>query len=89
MKHPISRTSLERFAAGTASREEKRVILAHLLKGCATCAAALRELDCRDRRDCREQPVDAYDKALDRIERARAALTRPGSRIGALAPARR
>jgi hypothetical protein len=82
MEHSVSRASLERFAAGTASREEKRIIVAHLVKGCATCAAVLRELDCR------EQPVDVYDKVLDRIERTRATLPRPGL-LGGLAPVRR
>lgn len=63
MEHPISRESLERFAAGTATREEGRAIAVHLLKGCGTCAATLRSLG-RDR-----APTDAYDRALDRFER--------------------
>jgi hypothetical protein len=85
MEHLISRATLERFAAGTAGRDEKRAIVAHLVKGCATCAAVLRELD---RRDCREQPVDDYDQVLDRFERARATLTKPGPRLGEPVPVR-
>lgn len=63
MEHQISRESLERFAAGAHTRDEGRAIALHLLKGCATCAAALRSLD-RAR-----APMDAYDRALDRFER--------------------
>lgn len=63
MEHRITRESLERFAAGSATREEGRDIAVHLLKGCATCAATLRSLD-RSR-----APMDAYDRALDRFER--------------------
>lgn len=72
MEHSISQDSLERFAAGTASREEGRVIAVHLLKGCATCAGILRSLD-RDK-----APLDAYDQALDRFEReVRGEVTSP------------
>lgn len=63
MEHPISRESLERFATGTATREESRAIAIHLLKGCGTCAGTLRSLG-RNR-----APMDAYDRALDRFER--------------------
>lgn len=63
MEHPISRESLERFAAGSATRDEGRAIAVHLLKGCGTCAATLRSLE-RNR-----APMDAYDRALDRFER--------------------
>ena len=63
MEHQISRESLERFAAGAATREEGRDIAVHLLKGCGTCAAALRNLN-RSRAS-----MDAYDRALDRFER--------------------
>lgn len=63
MEHPVSRESLERFAAGAASRDEGRVIAIHLLKGCGACAAALRSLELS------RAPLDAYDRALDRFER--------------------
>ena len=63
MEHPISRESLERFAGGSATRDEGRAIAIHLLKGCGTCAATLRSLG-RNR-----APMDAYDRALDRFER--------------------
>jgi hypothetical protein len=45
VEHLIPRESLERFAAGAATREEGRTIAIHLLKGCATCAATLRNLE--------------------------------------------
>lgn len=64
MEHPISRDSLERFAAGAATREESKRITLHLLKGCPSCAGMLRDLD-----RCRT-PMEAYDRALDRFERA-------------------
>jgi len=83
VEHSVSRASLDRFAAGNASREEKRLIVAHLLKSCATCAAALRELD-------GEEPIDAYEEALDRLERTRTMLAKPdGRRAGGLELARR
>jgi hypothetical protein len=43
MDHP-SEDTLKRFAAGSASREESRAVVAHLLKGCAACARTLRAL---------------------------------------------
>ena len=79
VEHPISQASLERFAAGTATREEGRVIAIHLLKGCATCAGVLRNLD-RDR-----APLDAYDQALDRFEReVRGEVTSPAGMLTVL-----
>lgn len=63
MEHPVSRDSLQRFAAGAATREEGRTIALHLLKGCATCAATLRNLEHS------RAPMDAYDRSLDRFER--------------------
>jgi hypothetical protein len=43
MDHPSDET-LKRFVAGTASREENRAVVAHLVKGCSACARKLREL---------------------------------------------
>src|SRR5215203_1270829 len=45
--HPVdhpSEDTLKRFATGKASREEGRVVVAHLIKGCASCAARLKAL---------------------------------------------
>ena len=42
MDHPIPE-SLRRFATGASSRQENRVIVAHLLRGCAQCARLIRE----------------------------------------------
>lgn len=79
MEHLISRESLERFAAGAATRDEGRTIALHLLKGCATCAAALRNLD-RNR-----APMDAYDRSLDRFERGlRAEVEAPSGMLTVL-----
>ena len=44
MEHDIQDASLERFAAGTASREEARAITRHLLRECPICAERLRNL---------------------------------------------
>ncbi|HEX5719111.1 MAG TPA: hypothetical protein VF179_23305 [Thermoanaerobaculia bacterium] len=63
MEHAVSSDCLQRFAAGAATREEGRTIALHLLKGCPTCAATLRNLN-RER-----APMDAYDRSLDRFER--------------------
>ena len=38
----VSFTVLQRFAAGTASREENRMVVCHLLGRCERCAAAIR-----------------------------------------------
>lgn len=78
MQHP-TRDLLERFAAGTASREENRSIVAHLLKGCPACARILKEIDHV------ETPVCAYDKVLDRFERdLRAEALAPSGRMTVL-----
>ena len=63
MEHPVSRDCLERFAAGAATCDEGRTIALHLLKGCATCAATLRNLNRQ------KPPLEAYDRSLDRFER--------------------
>ncbi len=44
MEHDIEDASLERFAAGKASREEARAITRHLLQECPVCAERLRNL---------------------------------------------
>lgn len=44
MEHEIQDASLERFAAGTASREEARAITRHLLRECPVCAERLGNL---------------------------------------------
>jgi hypothetical protein len=63
LDHPSEET-LNRFAAGTAPREESRAVVAHLLKGCHACAAKIRLL---------MQPAavaaTSYEKTLDRFDR--------------------
>ena len=44
MKHPISESSLNRFARGTATREEGKKIVIHLLRGCSLCCGKLQGL---------------------------------------------
>jgi len=53
---------LSRFVWRTASREENRRVVRHLLTLCPECAAAVRSI--------RPEPVDPaeYDAALDRFE---------------------
>ena len=63
MEHP-SDEALKRFVAGTAARDERRVIVAHLLKGCATCARKVRDLMKPD-----EVRRDLYDSVLNRFDR--------------------
>lgn len=57
-----SDAALARLAAGTASKEELRRAVAHLLRGCPDCAARLRAQV--------RPPIaeTAYDAALDRFE---------------------
>ena len=62
MDHPSEET-LKRFVAGTASRDESRSVVAHLLKGCAPCARKIRAL--------MQPPAvrrEGYDPALERFD---------------------
>ena len=78
--HPISRASLESFAAGTGSAQENRVIVSHLLQGCATCAGTLRELD-----RGKPAPIGAYERSLDHFERElRGTVTAPSGALTVL-----
>ena len=80
MAHSIPRSTLERFAAGAASREENRAVVAHLLKGCALCVQVLQETDYHE-----EMSPSALDAALDRFEReVRGAVTAPSGRLTVL-----
>ena len=60
MDHP-SQPTLQRFAAGTASRQESRTVVAHLLKRCAACGRELRSL--------MQPDFVSYDDLLDRFDR--------------------
>ncbi|HYG62654.1 MAG TPA: tetratricopeptide repeat protein [Thermoanaerobaculia bacterium] len=64
--HSIPRDVLERFAANTATREEKTAVARHLFTGCPECTRRL-ELKLQRRapenEDRQEEP---YEKALDR-----------------------
>jgi hypothetical protein len=65
MDHP-SEDVLKRFATGTASREENRAVVTHLLKGCPACARTLRALmepNPVARADY-EEPLDRFDEGL-------------------------
>ena len=61
MEHPSEET-LKRFVAGTASRDESRAVVAHLVKGCRFCAAVLRSL-----MKPLETPEKTYGDVLDRL----------------------
>jgi hypothetical protein len=63
MRHSISDKSLQRFTQGTSSRDEGCSIVAHLLRGCASCAAKMRSTLQP------EIPADAYDSVFDRLSR--------------------
>jgi hypothetical protein len=87
MDHPSEET-LKRFAAGTASREESRAVVAHLLKGCSACARKLRQLMEPDAvsRSSYEAALDRFDQelveslesSLDPLQTLRAVMrTRP------------
>ncbi len=71
-RHCASDATLARLAAGTASPEELRQAVAHLLSGCPECVARLRA-------EVRQPvPEGAYEAALDRFEEGlRAALAAP------------
>ena len=80
LDHPISRASLERFAVGSATAQENRAIVCHLLKGCPTCSGTLRVLD-----RGRPASVDAYERALDRFEsEVRSEVTAPSGTLTVL-----
>ena len=79
MDHPVSDTVLGHVLTGTATRQELREVVAHLLRGCPDCAGRLRA------RLRREVPDAAYDRALDRLEASlRAALEEPESAVSVL-----
>jgi len=61
MEHPDAET-IRRFACVAATRDENRIIVRHLLRGCPECAIEL------TRSWLSPLTVDpcAYDKALDR-----------------------
>jgi hypothetical protein len=70
MDHPSEET-LKRFAAGTASRDESRAVVAHLLKGCASCARKIRALmePASVRREIYDSPLERFDqKQVETLE---------------------
>jgi tetratricopeptide (TPR) repeat protein len=65
--HPTSREVIERFAAGTASPDERRRFIRHLLQGCQQCTANLREVLRGGERTAPAAYHAAIDKALHRV----------------------
>jgi len=63
VEHPSEET-LRRFVEGTAARDERRIVVAHLLKGCPACARKI-----RDFMKPAEVGCDLYDSALNRFDR--------------------
>jgi anti-sigma factor RsiW len=62
MDHP-SEGILRSFASGTASRDDSRAVVAHLVKGCPACARKIREL-----MEPKAVPRSAYEDPLDRFD---------------------
>jgi anti-sigma factor RsiW len=62
MDHP-SEDILQRFVSGTASREESRIVVKHLVKGCPACARKIRELMAP-----KAVPGPAYEDPLARFD---------------------
>ena len=62
MDHP-SEDILRRFVTGTASREESRTVVKHLVKGCPACARKIREL-----MEPKAVPGSAYEDSLTRFD---------------------
>src|SRR4030095_4732283 len=62
MDHPSAKT-LKRFVSRAASREESRIRVAHLLKGCAECAGQLKSL-----LEPESIAGKHYDSALNRFD---------------------
>lgn len=63
MDHPADEI-LVRFVKGTASRDESRAVVSHLLKGCILCARRIRAL-----MEPNAVAAGSYDVALDRFSR--------------------
>jgi len=62
-EHPVSLELLDRFAAGSATRDERSTVVRHLLSGCASCGSRLGRAWPLE---APQQPEGAYDQALDR-----------------------
>jgi hypothetical protein len=86
MDHPSDET-LKRFATGTASAEEGRLVVAHLLKGCGLCSRKLKQI-----LEPSTVGVQSYDSALDRFDRGLIEslrdLVSPAAPLAALQPRR-
>jgi hypothetical protein len=72
LEHPVSTELLDRFAAGSATRDERNKVVLHLFTGCLSCSSHLGPYwPLEDRRE----PESAYDQALERsFDRALQAL---------------
>lgn len=59
--HEVTTAVLDRFSQGTADREERTLVLRHLLKGCSDCQRHLAAVI--------EAPaaVDSYDEVFERL----------------------
>ena len=86
MDHP-SDEALRRFATGTASAEEGRLVVAHLLKGCGLCSRKLKQI-----LEPSTVGVQSYDAALNRFDRGLIETLRdlvsPSAPLSALQPHR-
>jgi hypothetical protein len=62
MDHP-SEDILRRFVSGIASREESRMVVKHLVKGCPACARKIRDL-----MEPKAVPGSSYEDSLNRFD---------------------
>lgn len=84
LDHTVLPEMLDRFAAGSATPEECRTVVRHLLKGCPSCS---RRLGRHIPLEHLQEPEDAEDQALERsLDHAFAVLTAsptaPATRMG-------
>jgi hypothetical protein len=65
MEHP-SEDILRSFALGTASREESRTVVKHLVKGCPACARKIRDFMAPKTvsGSAYEDPLNRFDQGL-------------------------
>jgi len=72
LDHSISAEMLDRFAAGSATRGERRAVVRHLLEGCPSCSRHLGRFWPAENV---QEPEEAYDQAFERgLERALAVI---------------
>jgi len=64
LAHNVSPEMLDRFAAGAATRGERRVVIRHLLDGCSSCSRRLGSFLSFEQA---RESEGAYDRIFDRV----------------------